>query len=347
VWKMKKILLLKDYRNQFWLKSDYKEQTVDLKLLEKEFQSLGYDVFLKHYADINFKKDNYRGYGVFYQSSEDPDLLYKSYIEDILLGLKLQGAVLIPDFMYFRANHNKVFMEILRELYGTEPMKALKSWYFGTYEEYRNDKRIDFDKTHVFKRASGSQSKNVKLMQSRKSHISIPKAQSRSFNWYYWLVDQIKPFWKSKYPNYRRKSHHRNKFLIQDFIPDLTGDYKVLVFNDKVFALSRKTRPNDFRASGSGRFTFSEDVPQQILDFSIETFHRFEVPFISLDLAIKDGVVYLIEFQFVHIGTYAAEKAPLYFIKNENKWEVIPETIVIEHEYAVSIDAFIRRVEKM
>jgi len=49
---------------------------------------------------------------------------------------------------------------------------------------------------------------------------------------------------------------HRSKFIVQEFIPDLSNDWKVLVFWDKYYVLRRKNRPNDFRASGSGLFSF-------------------------------------------------------------------------------------------
>lgn len=339
---MKKILILKDYRNQFWLKSNYKEESVNLPLLEKKFMNSGYEVFLRNYADIDFKKENYKGFYVFYQSSEDPDLFYKSYIEDILLGLKLQGSILIPDFEYFIAHHNKVFMEVLRELYGTDQMKQLQSWYFGTYEDYGHDSRIDFDTPHVFKLSSGAQSKNVRLIESRNDHTLIPKTESRTFNWYYWMVDQIKPFWTKRYPNYKRKSHHRRKFLIQEFLSDLDGDFKVLVFDKKVFVLTRKTRPNDFRASGSGRFSYSKEVPHQILDFSIEVHQCFNVPFISLDVAFKNNTPFLIEFQFVNFGTYTAEKSPHHFKKINGDWQLIENKVIIEEEYVNAIDEFIK-----
>ena len=91
-------------------------------------------------------------------------------------------------------------MEILRELYGTLQMNALPSRYFGTYKDYRGCDTIDFNTPHVFKLASGAQSTNVKLMRSKKEHISIPKTESGTFSWYYWIVDQIKPFFGKKYP---------------------------------------------------------------------------------------------------------------------------------------------------
>jgi glutathione synthase/RimK-type ligase-like ATP-grasp enzyme len=322
---MKQILILKDYRNQFWLKSNYKEESVDLDCLKEEFENLDYDVILKNYAAIDFKHDNYDGWLVFYQSSEDPDLFYKSYIEDILLGLKIQGATLIPEFCYFRAHHNKVFMEILRELHGSAQMKTLRSWCFGTFEDYCADERINRNEAHVFKLAAGAQSKNVELMLSREMHFSIPKKNTLSFDWYYWIIDQIKPFLKNKYPSYRKKSHLRKKFIIQEFVQDLDGDFKVLIFWDKLFVLTRKLKEGDFRASGSGKFSFSKNVPFQVLEFSLEVFRCFDAPFIGLDVGFKNGTPYLLEFQFVNFGTYTAEKAPHHFKKNIGEWTIVEE----------------------
>lgn len=338
---MKNILLIVDYRNQFWLKTEYKEQSVDLKLVRKEFERLGYKAELKSYNDIDFSKHNFTGYYVFYQSSEDPDLIYKSYISDVLLGLKLQGATLIPDFEYFIADHNKVFMEILRKIKGNDQMNELNSRIFGTYEEFKNDKDLKPGEEYVFKLSSGAQSKEVKLLKNKRDFYRIPRRHSLSFNFYYWFVDQIKPFWKKRYPVYNKKSHHRRKFVIQDFVPGLSGDFKVLVFNNKVFVLSRDVRTNDFRASGSGKFSYLRNIPTSLLDFSVETYKCFNVPFISLDVALKGDKLYLLEFQFVHFGTYTAEKSPFHFQKIDGEWKVIDQTIIIETEYVNAIHFFI------
>jgi glutathione synthase/RimK-type ligase-like ATP-grasp enzyme len=41
--------------------------------------------------------------------------------------------------------------------------------------------------------------------------------------------------------------------LLQEFCPDNPGDYRVTVIGDQVSVFGRQNRPNDFRASGSGR----------------------------------------------------------------------------------------------
>jgi hypothetical protein len=82
----------------------------DKRLLEMYFREQGYETVFIRYAEIDFRDMNFKDQYVLYQSSEDRGLYYKSYIEDMLLGMQLQGAILIPGFHAFRAHHNKVFM---------------------------------------------------------------------------------------------------------------------------------------------------------------------------------------------------------------------------------------------
>lgn len=331
------ILILVDYRNQFWLKAAYKEANFDLKLLKSSFQELGCNVEIKAFSDVRFDGKLYSNTIVVYQSAEDEGLLYKSYIEDILLGLKLAGATLIPDFHLFRAHHNKVFMEILRDISSLEELKNIRSRWFGTYEEYLYNSSPFQDKPVVFKLSDGAQSKNVRLLKSKRDKRRIPKRLSRSFDFYWWLVNRIKPFLKKRYPDYRKKSDHRRKFIVQNSISGLDGDFKVLVFYDKYYVLHRKIRKNDFRASGSGLFTFERELPSGLLDFAKKIFEYFEVPFISLDIACKGTRFFLLEFQFVSFGTYTLEKSNFYFVQEDGRWEIVNENSVLEEEFARSI----------
>ena len=84
-----------------------------------------YILVVKHFFEIDFRKESYKNKWVIYQSSEDPELHYKDYIEDVLLTLKIQGAKLIPNFDYFRAHHNKVFMEFLRDVLPINEIKNI------------------------------------------------------------------------------------------------------------------------------------------------------------------------------------------------------------------------------
>lgn len=334
-----KVIILLDYRKQLWLKNNYKEQSVDYKLLCKYLVELCYDVSVLQYKDIDFYNIDYTNNYIIYQSSEDPGLYYKSYIEDILLGLKKAGAILLPDYQFLRAHHNKVFMEIMRKNTKDKELNNIKSKEYGCYEECLND--IKMHNKYVFKLACGAQSKNVMLLKQM-SDLKKIKKHTRTYDFYYWIVDKIKPFLKNTYKAYKKKSHHRNKYIIQEYVEGLKGDYKVIVLNDKIYVLYRKNRKNDFRASGSGLFMYG-DVSNEMLEYALYIYNLFDVPFISLDIAESNNVYYVVEFQFVSFGTYTVERAPYYYEKQNNGWIKKSDNIVLEKEYAESFHKYIRR----
>jgi glutathione synthase/RimK-type ligase-like ATP-grasp enzyme len=337
-----KILIVIDYRKQFWLRADYKESNFNLPLLISEFNNLGYQVDVSGFSQLDLKNASYSDTYVIYQSTEDPDSFYKSFIEDCLLGLELKGAILIPGFRFFRAHNNKVFMEILRDVNISKELKRPQSRYFGTYEEYQKYFTFKDSFPKVFKLSEGAQSKNVLLLKTKKDFLRVPKIKTRTFNLYFWLVDLIKPILKKKYPNYQKKSNHRRKFIIQNFVEGLDGDYKVLVYGNDYYVLSRKVRPNDFRASGSGLLEYKRELPSGLLEYAKTCFNAFDVPFMGLDIAEKEGTYYLIEFQFVHFGNYTLEKSSFHFQFNDNKWNIIEEQVILEKEFANAIHNYIK-----
>jgi len=134
---------------------------------------------------------------------------------------------------------------------------------------------------------------------------------------------------------------HRSKFIVQEFIPNLSNDWKVLVYWDKYFVLRRKNRPNDFRASGSGLFSFDETVDQRLLDAAREIRQIFDVPMISLDLSISNNRVVLIEFQFIYFGTSTLEESPYYYENDNGNWEKKLGESSLEDIYSYSIVSYI------
>jgi hypothetical protein len=136
---MKKIFILTDYKGYFGSKYTAKPYRagMDKKLLEQYFADYGFQVKYIAFSDIDLRGMDFKDQYVLYTSSEDDGYHYKDYIEDIILGLSLKGTILIPEYKYLRANNNKVFMEILRDLLDGEDGKYIKSHHFGTIEELK------------------------------------------------------------------------------------------------------------------------------------------------------------------------------------------------------------------
>lgn len=336
----KDILLILDYRDQFYFSTRYRGACVDVEKLRKYLSDHGFNMITKHFHEIDLREEDYKNKWILYQSSEDPGLFYKDYIEDILLGLKMQGAQLIPDFMYFRAHHNKVFMEILRDILRIREIQNIKSKSFGTYEEYIQSNYPGTNDTFVVKPGSGTRSRGVGLLKANQDKKILPYKISRSFTF-----DNLKLF-LSKIATgkpFTPMSNNRKKFIIQNFINGLNGDFRVLVYGGKYYVVFRENRKNNFTASGSGKLNFDINVPDGLLDYAKEIYQKFDTPYMSLDIGCKGGEFYLFEFQCLCLGQYTLEKSKFYYKQSlNNGWEKVKETPNLEREIALTVSNYIK-----
>lgn len=330
---MKRIILFTDYRDQFY--SSVRASTVGFELskVKKYFLENGVAAEIISFKELDFTQD-YTGVYIFYQSSEDRDLLYKNYIQDVIFYLKSRGAILIPDFQYFLCHHNKLYQELMLFNKCFENFIILKSELFGTFEDLVS-KGYDGNYPVVVKSASGCTSKGVMLAKNKTELLKCSKKLTSS-----WHFSDAVRFLFKRYlrKNYIPESLNRNKIVLQQFLSDLDGDYKVLVYGEKYYVLKRYNRKNDFRASGSGLFEFVTEPKENILNAAEELKTKLEVPYISIDFAVSRGGVYLIECQFLMFGTITLEKSNSYFCKNQETktWENVIESPDLEREFVES-----------
>lgn len=337
---MKEIILIIDYRNQFYSSIRHKGASFSLPHLKELFFAKGIRLQIKSFRDINFKKESFKNKIILYTSSEDPGLYYKDFIEDIILGLEQQGAILIPKFIFFRAHQNKVFSEILRTLHGIDSMSHMKSWFYGTYEDYHRDIKKFNKMRYVLKSHNSVKSEGVFLLDNIKSKIYLPKKVSRTFslqNFKYLLSRLLTG------DNYLPISNNRRKFIIQEFIPNIKGDYKILIYDNKYYVLYRGNRKKDFRASGSGNFFHENECSVDILSFAKSIYEKFDVPMISLDIGYVNGKCYLFEFQFILFGQRALENSVFYYYLDGTEWKRRMEKPNLENEFVNTIFNFLSR----
>lgn len=343
---MKDIYILTDYKGYFGSKqkTEWYKSGMDLSKIQSLLAANGYNPVIRCFSDINLREEDYRGKIVIYTSSEDPGYYYKDYIEDIIYALHLQGANLIPRFEFLRANNNKVFMELLRDLMPIPFIKNIQSNHFGTLEKLM-ERANTLAYPVVIKSARGAMSKGVFLAKNETELIHYAKKVSKTPN----LFSQL---WELK--NYlklsgkiRLSSWNRKKFVVQNFVDGLSNDWKVLVFGDKYYALNRLNRKNDFRASGSGIFKFRDDVPDSLLDFAQLVFQQFKLPNVSLDIAYDGKELFLMEFQAIYFGTKTIENSPFYFTKSSGRWELITEEPDLEREYVQSVIQYLMQQSEL
>lgn len=359
------IILLSDYNNLYYSSVRMGNQTMNIEALKKYFKALGIDIIVKKFSEVDFENENYYGKHILYTSSEDRHLYYKDYIEDILLGLQECGAILIPEFKYFRAHHNKNFMEILRQLNSNRAIKNIHAKIYGTFEDMEKDLE-SLSAVNVLKAPDSAVSRGIILTRGKNELVKAAKKISMSPVMHDSITQTFFDYFITKNIRFVRKikriiedlklrkktniysdpiSRHRKKFILQDYIENLNYDFKVLVYGEKYYVLKRGVRENDFRASGSGIFDWPEELPQGLLDFAEAVFEGFNAPFVSLDIAFDGQAFYLFEFQFLYFGNYTLEFSTFFFRKEKGEWKKITEEPVLEREFANSIMRFIN--EKM
>ncbi len=338
------IHLFVDYKGEFHVRHARTPQTTRLDRLAELLRARGYELCVRPFGSVDFRHEQFDGVPVLYQSSQDPGLHYKSYIEDVLLGLKLRGAWLIPRFECFRAHHNKVFMEILRDLIPAPDIQTLRSQAFGTYEDF--DAQADtLTYPLVLKMSGGDSSTGVRLAHDAEQARRVAKQLSRTFD----LKDAYNNLERGfRKAGIRPASLHRGKFITQPFIEDLDGDYKVLAMADRWYVVRRPVKKaGDFRASGvKGELDFPAELPPGLLDTAARVFRAFDVPYASLDfLPSPDGTFHLGEMQFVRFGTSLVKKSPFYWQESADGWHKVEGTTEWESALADAVADFISAKE--
>jgi glutathione synthase/RimK-type ligase-like ATP-grasp enzyme len=338
-----KIYLLTDYKDYFGSRYDsipYRSG-FDKNKITKYFAIHGIECEFKRFCHLP-PVDELRGCCVLYTSSEDKGNFYKSFIEDIILHLERNGIKIIPGFDFLKAHNNKVYMELLRNKLGHFWNDTLKSRVFGTLEELEQEMdAIEFPV--VVKKFDGAMSRGVFLANSKSDLIEKVRSISRAKFPKEDLKDLIRP---RKHKGYLKESIYRKKYVVQQFIPDLANDWKVLVYGERLFILTRHNRKNDFRASGSHCNYLAgskSKLPEGILDFALRVRDGLHVPHVSLDIIFDGHKFHAVEFQAIYFGTSTVNMSDVFFEKVDSRWKQFENKLSIEQLYADGIFWFLNK----
>ena len=336
----KDIIILSDYKGFFGSKQRYSiyRGGMDVNRMAQLFKYKGFDCEVKQISKISVDGLINRKPIILYTSSEDNHGLYKSFIEDVVYFLEYQGVTVIPKYAFLLAHNNKVAMELLRSNSGFTPIKSINTRMFGTLEELKLVAN-EFTFPVIIKPDAGAMGRGVKRADNPKELVEKAKSISSSFSMRHDMKEFLR---KIKYRKmYKRESFYRSKFIVQNMIHGLQNDWKVLVYGDICYVLYRGNRKNDFRASGSGKFHFTKELPPGLLDYAYSVKQHFNLPQISLDIGFDGNDFHLLEFQAIYFGTTTIEKSPHLFKKTKKGWEIIDKQSDLEEVYVESMGDFI------
>lgn len=293
---------------------------LDVKALVNLFAENGCTPQVNTLSGINWE-ENFTGVTVLYPYSKTSGLFYKGYIEDVLLRLLYKGAVLVPDFKYFRAHQNKVFMEFLRADFKQKALKTLCSLCFGSPQGLLH--RIDeITFPVVLKLPVGSHSRGVFFLDSKAQLIETVNKTT---------TIHLQDFLSNENPGI---SH---KFIVQPFINGLSGDYSVLIFGQKYYV---KYRP---LPEGTHSFPLLNNEVVKILDFAKLTFEELNCPAVCADIAFDGQQCHLIEFHCFPLSSNHVVKAGGYFINADTHWQYCTGSSTREEIYAEAVMMFLTR----
>lgn len=338
---MRTIYLLTDYKESFgskWNAVPYRNG-FNIELVIDLFKGFGFTAIPMQIVEAQNLSKVVGEYFV-YTSTEDYGLIYKSFIEDVIYNLELRGANTIPKHRYLRATNNKVFMEMFRQCFDNNHLSKLQTIEIGSLEDFELF-RNSLEYPIVIKKSAGALSRGVSLARNEKEAIYLIKRFSNKLPLRSIIKEWLRVY---KYKGYKKESSYVGKIVLQQFIPNLKCDYKLLIFFDKYYVCERGVRKNDFRASGSGvNYSFGSkvDLPNGLLDYAKGILKTLNVPQLSLDIAYDGTSFYTIEYQAVHFGTSITVRSDGFYVYGANKWEFQFQQYSIEQLYVESIAKFI------
>lgn len=269
--------------------------------------------------------------------------------KSIIFALEQSGKKVFPDFNTCWHFDNKVAQKYLLEAIGAPLVPSYVFYDKAQALEWVSN--TSFPK--VFKLKEGAGSANVKLVKTRKDAIKlVNKAFGRGFSQFDRLGHLRERFNKFKngkdsffgvckgigrlvIPTNYAKMQGREKGYVyfQDFIPNNKFDIRVIVIDNRAFAIKRFTRKNDFRASGSGNIVYNnEGIDIRCVMIAFETSQMLKAQCLAYDFVFDEKSRPLIVEISYGFSQNAYLKCPGYWDANIqwNAEQIDPEAWILE-----------------
>ena len=241
-----------------------------------------------------------------------------TFAENILKILKKNGCLIFPDELETFHFDDKIIQSYL-----------LKSLNINTPKNY-----IFYDENDIFewpkyfskfpivaKLRVGSGSQNVRLIHNEEQlykyskkmfsngYRNVPSffyklySNVTSLNNFKTFIDRLKKiifFLQSKKKALKLNREHSYVYL-QEYIPNSNFDLKIVVIKDKLSFLCRHTRPNDFRASGSGNIFYDHSlINKQLINYIFEAYDKINCYCLGFDVVVdkRNNSVNIIEISY-------------------------------------------------
>lgn len=246
-----------------------------------------------------------------FHHTNEKDVLFA---KQLLYAVQLSGKKVFPDFNTMWHFDDKVGQKYLLESFN---IPFVPTYVFYTYQDASNWAALtNFPK--VFKLRSGSGSNHVQLVRNHKeAQYLIEIAFGKGFKdnglipvkeMFQGIIqgtrplsDFLKRLFRVVNPTKFSKLNNRHKGYIyfQDFVEGNTFDTRVIVVQQKAFAIKRLVRKNDFRASGSGKIIYAkQEIDERLVELSFKINSQLKTQCVAFDYVLKNDSPMLVEISF-------------------------------------------------
>lgn len=287
--------------------------------------------------NIQYKIVNCYGSDIIEQLKDCDALMWhhhQSVYNDVIVAKKLlfalehAGVKVFPNFHTGWHFDDKVAQKYLLE--------AIDAPLVPSYVFYDIKEALDWAENttypKVWKLKGGAGAANVKLVRNKKEAVKlINKAFGKGFSQFNRLGNL-----KERYRKYKSgkdsllgvakglgrmviptefaklQSRERGYVYFQEFVPNNMHDTRVVVVAEKAVAERRMVRKNDFRASGSGIFSFN-DINIDAVEIALDVSKRLDLQSVAFDFVEDENSNPLIVEISYGFGTKGIDNAPGYW----------------------------------
>lgn len=226
------------------------------------------------------------------------------FAKQLLFAVQQSGMAVFPNY-----NTNWHFDDKIGQKYLFESLNipSIKTDVF-----YKKEDSLKWIETalfpKVFKLSSGAGAINVRLVNSKRDAKKLTfKAFGKGFknvNRLNIIIDdfkkllnkqkKIKVFTKSFFKDFlfnifKKGDRESGYIYFQEFIRNNKFDTRVIVVDDKAFAIRRFVRENDFRASGSGQIDFDcSKIDIELIQMAFKVSNKIKTQCIALDFVYNE-----------------------------------------------------------
>ena len=237
------------------------------------------------------------------------------FAKQLVFALQSAGKKVFPDFHTAWHFDDKVGQKYLLEEVGVPHVPSYV--FYDKQEALSWVQNTAFPK--VFKLRRGAGSAHVQLVKSKsEAKKKIRQAFSVGFSQY----NKVQNF-KDRFYQYRNGNAgwwnvikgilrfvrttefarvagpERGYIYFQDYIPGNDFDIRVIVIDEKAFAIKRMVRSGDFRASGSGHIRFEKHhFDEKTIRLSFDVAKQIDSQCLAIDYVLQDGKPLIVELSY-------------------------------------------------